>query len=110
MSLISAVGQNSFIWLSGIAVRLVASLFTRLAGGDSGVAVWRLPASEPARRKSPADARAFRYRYEYDLGPEGLDLVSTLVKSEKDTEWSDARRDESCWQNAARTEDQKTEP
>ena len=36
--------------------RLVASLFTRLAGGDSGAAVWRLPACGRVPRGSPADA------------------------------------------------------
>src|SRR6516164_8672290 len=36
--------------------RLATSLFTRLAGGDSDVAVWRLPACGRVPRGSPADA------------------------------------------------------
>src|SRR5579871_1736493 len=35
---------------------LAASLLTRLAGGDSGVAVWRLPTYDRVPRGSPADA------------------------------------------------------
>src|SRR5258708_9513608 len=35
---------------------LAASLFTRPAGGDSGVAAWRLPTCGRVPRGSPADA------------------------------------------------------
>ena len=47
---------------------------------------------------------SFRYRFELDLGPDGLELTKILVKSdsERDKEWRDARSDESCWQRAAR--------
>lgn len=48
---------------------------------------------------------SFRYRFEFDLGSDRLELTKMLVKSdyEKDKEWHDARPDESCWQKAARS-------
>jgi len=49
------VNKNSFPWLPDIGW-LAALLFKRLAGGDSGVAVWRLPACGRVPHGSPADA------------------------------------------------------
>jgi hypothetical protein len=46
--------------------------------------------------------KPFRYRFEFDLGPDGLDLTKQLVKLASDKGWSDARSDESCWQTVAR--------
>src|SRR5262249_48166243 len=55
---IKMVGKPETIHFTGCPTSrwLAASLFTRLAGGDSGVAVWRLPVCGPVPRGSPADA------------------------------------------------------
>jgi hypothetical protein len=45
--------KNSLPWLSDIAAGRL--LFTRLAGGDRGVAVWRHPTCGRGPRGSPAD-------------------------------------------------------
>jgi len=47
--------------------------------------------------------KPFRYRFEFDLGPDGLDLVRQLVRLASDKDWSDARPDKSCWQTAIHT-------
>jgi len=51
---------------------------------------------------------SFQYRFEYDLGPDGLELMKTLAKSKEEKEWRDvgsntADLNESCWLKAART-------
>lgn len=50
--------------------------------------------------------KPFEYRYEFDLGPEGLSLTRILVKSEAAgyKDWGNARTDDSCWQKATRTQ------
>jgi hypothetical protein len=40
--------------------------------------------------------KPYRYRFEFDLGQDGLELTKLLVKSESDKEWIDARPDDSC--------------
>jgi len=50
---------------------------------------------------------SFRYRFEFDLGPDGLELMKLLAKSKDDKEWRDVRPDASglvntCWLKAAR--------
>jgi len=53
-----------------------------------------------------------KYRYEFDLGPEGLQLARMLLRSEDQTEWKDApTKVETCWERAVqsdRTTHQKT--
>lgn len=45
-----------------------------------------------------------KYRYEFDLGPDGLQLTRTLLRSEDQTEWKDApTKIETCWQRAAQS-------
>ncbi|HEY6766935.1 MAG TPA: hypothetical protein VI386_19420 [Candidatus Sulfotelmatobacter sp.] len=53
--------------------------------------------------------KPFRYRFEFDLGPEVLDLTKLLVKLASDKEWSDARPDRSCWQSATFPGEKKSE-
>jgi hypothetical protein len=48
-----------------------------------------------------SDTKPFRYRYEFDLGPDGLALVRVLIKGESEKRWQDARPDKTCWQGAA---------
>ncbi len=51
--------------------------------------------------------KPFRYRFEFDLGPDGLELTKLLVKLASDKEWTDARPDSSCWQSAVHLEKKK---
>lgn len=56
-----------------------------------------------------SSTKPFRYRFEFDLGPDGLDLTQSLVKLASEKEWSDARPDNSCWQRAAHLGEKKGE-
>src|SRR5580692_6950427 len=53
-------------------------LFTRLAGGDSGVAVWRLPACGRVPRGFPADAPQHILRRDVADGTDQADVVVML--------------------------------
>jgi hypothetical protein len=58
---------------------------------------------------------SFQYRFEFDLGTDGLELMKTLAKSKEDKEWNDvssnsAGLNESCWLKAARTGETKQRP
>lgn len=53
--------------------------------------------------------KPYRYRFEFDLGPDGLESTRLLVKSESDKEWTDARPDDSCWQKATHLGEKKSE-
>lgn len=45
-----------------------------------------------------------KYRYEFDLGPHGLQLARMLLRSEDQTGWKDAAtKAETCWQRAAQS-------
>lgn len=51
---------------------------------------------------------SFQYRFEFDLGPGGLEVTKTLAKSRENKDWTDvpstsADLNESCWLKAART-------
>lgn len=51
----------------------------------------------------------FQYRFEFDLGPDGLELVKLLAKKKEDREWSDVQPKaaglaNTCWLKAAQTE------
>jgi hypothetical protein len=73
-------------------------------------------ASERVRAKNSRDCaeitnatKPYRYRFEFDLGPDGMELTRLLVKSESDKEWIDPRPDDSCWQTAAHLGEKKSE-
>jgi hypothetical protein len=52
---------------------------------------------------------SFQYRFEFDLGPDGLELMKLLAKKKEDKEWSDVQPSaaglaNTCWLKAAQTE------
>ena len=53
-------GSNQISPFLGLSGDQASSFFTRPDGGDSSVVPLPLPISDPARRKSPADARRAR--------------------------------------------------
>jgi hypothetical protein len=42
------------------------------------------------------------YRYEFDVGPEGLELARVLARSVEKAEWGDSPKRDVCWDKAAR--------
>jgi len=56
---------------------------------------------------------SFQYRFEYDLGPDGLELMKLLAKKKEDKDWSDVQPSaaglaNTCWLKAARAGETKT--
>jgi hypothetical protein len=51
----------------------------------------------------------WKYRYEFDLGPEGVELVRSLDRGLDQTQWRDIRKRNPCWQNALRNTLAKSE-
>lgn len=51
--------------------------------------------------KIQADLDPMKYRYEFDLGPSGLELTK-MLRGRKPSNWLDESPDDTCWQKAAR--------
>jgi hypothetical protein len=44
----------------------------------------------------------WKLRYEFDIGPDGLELTRLLVRQANETEWLDSPKRDVCWEIAAR--------
>ena len=68
---------------------------------------------ECAKTRACADiisaTKPFRYRFEFDLGPDGLELTKLLGKLASDKRWSDIPPDSKCWQRAAHVGEKEDE-
>jgi len=51
--------------------------------------------------KTQEDVHPMKYRYEFDLGPNGLELTK-MLRGRDPGNWVDERPDDTCWQKAAR--------
>ena len=45
-----------------------------------------------------------KFRYEFDVGPSGLELTRVLARQATKTEWEDSIKRNTCWDSAARRE------
>jgi hypothetical protein len=55
-----------------------------------------------ARMEAASHLKAWKFRYEFDVGPEGLELIRSLSRSADASDWGDFRMKDVCWENAAR--------
>ncbi len=89
------------------------SICAPYAGYIELIVALRVVANDEQCKKSHTDCSALAssmdsrppmvLRYEYDLAPDGLNLVKALARGENENKWVDrAMRGDSCWEGAAK--------
>jgi hypothetical protein len=51
----------------------------------------------------------YKFRYEFDLGPDGVELAKTLYRGLDEAQWRDIQKRNPCWQNAMHNTAAKSE-